>query len=241
VVFFLLCNSKKLHARLDILLIATKINKMKTKLSRKRAISTVLTTVIILVSSVVLGSGVVLYGTSLFQGASQTEEISVAGTKLWVHDTDDRGIAWGATTVRNSGDKVLSVDRITVRGIEIPSSQWYVDTTLSNEAYSAALNHTGWSNIATTPQLAKLGECDSGIPAQSYLCIDQDSWGAGTSVITANASSGSVGLNTGDTAVIYFKVNNGTLTTLDAGATTTVGIFAGVAGGPLSITITGQS
>jgi len=40
---------------------------MKTKLSRKRAISTVLTTVIILVSSVVLGSGVVLYGTSLFQ------------------------------------------------------------------------------------------------------------------------------------------------------------------------------
>ena len=35
---------------------------MKTKLSKKRAISTVLTTVIILVSSVVLGAGVVLYG-----------------------------------------------------------------------------------------------------------------------------------------------------------------------------------
>jgi len=68
---------------------------MKTKISKKRAISTVLTTVIILVSSVVLGSGVVLYGTSLFQGASLTEEIQVAGTKLWVHDTDTTGIAWG--------------------------------------------------------------------------------------------------------------------------------------------------
>jgi len=218
---------------------------MKTKLSKKRAISTVLTTVIILVSSVVLGSGVVLYGTSLFQGASLTEEISIAGTKLWVHDTDSIGIAWGATTVRNSGDKVLSVDRITVRGVEIPSSQWYVDTTLSNEAYSAALNHTSWANNPPSsggPSLLKLGECaGAGIPGQSYLCIDQDSWGAGLSVITANASTGSVGLNTGDTAVIYFKVNNGTLTSLDAGSTTTVGIFAGVAGGPLSITVIGQS
>jgi len=197
------------------------------------------------VSSVVLGSGVVLYGTSLFQGASQTEEISIAGTKLWVHSTDEVGIAWGATSVRNSGDKVLSVDRITVRGVEIPSSQWYVDTTLSNEAYSAALNFTGWVNNPPSsggPSLLKLGECTSGVPAQSYLCFDQDSTSADiTRIITANASSGSVGLNTGDTAIIYFKINNGTLTSLDAGASTTVGIFAGVAGAPLSITIQGVS
>ena len=214
---------------------------MKTKLSKKRAISTVLTTVIILVSSVVLGSGVVLYGTSLFQGASQTEEISVAGTKLWVHATDSAGIAWGATTVRNSGDKVLSVDKITVRGVEIPFSQWYVDTTLSTAEFSAALNHTGWVNAApgtNGPALQKAGECAG---HTEYFCIDQDGSGGGTNIINATSSTGSVGLNTGDTAVIYFKVNNGTLTTLDAGATTTVGIFAGVAGGPLSISITGQS
>jgi len=214
---------------------------MKTKLSKKRAISTVLTTVIILVSSVVLGSGVVLYGTSLFQGASQTEEISIAGTKLWVHSTDELGIAWGATTVRNSGDRVVSIDKITVRGVEIPFSQWYVDTTLTTTAFSAALNHTGWleSDPGTNgPAMAKLGTC---VANGSYLCIDQDSGGGGISIISANASSGSVGLNTGATAVIYFKVNNGTLSSLDAGATTTVGIFAGVAGGPLSISVVGKS
>jgi len=216
------------------------INKMKTKLSKKRAISTVLTTVIILVSSVVLGSGVVLYGTSLFQGASQTEEISIAGTKLWVHDTDTVGIAWGATTVRNSGDKVVSVDKITVRGVEIPFTQWYVDTTLTTAEFSAALNHTGWVNSPPSsggPSMIYLGACAIGSP--QYLCIDQDSAGAGTSSINATASTGGVGLNTGDTAVIYFKLNNGTLTSLDAGATTTVGIFAGVAGGPLSISVIG--
>ncbi len=58
---------------------------MKSKLSKKRAISTVLTTVIILVSSVVLGSGVVLYGTSLFQGNTQTVAITVGEVKVWVH------------------------------------------------------------------------------------------------------------------------------------------------------------
>ena len=46
---------------------------MKIKLSKKRAISTVLTTVIILVASVVLGSGVVLYGTSLFQEGTHSD------------------------------------------------------------------------------------------------------------------------------------------------------------------------
>ncbi len=211
---------------------------MKTKLTKKRAISTVLTTVIILVSSVVLGSGVVLYGTSLFQGASQTEEISIAGTKLWVHDTDTLGVAWGATTVRNSGDKVVSVDKITVRGVEIPFSQWYVDKTLTTAEFSAALNHTGWVDITNGPAMKKLGDC---VGDSEYLCVDQDSDGGGTAKIAADASTGGVGLNTGDTAVIYFKVNNGTLTSLDAGATTTVGIFAGVAGGPLSISVVGQS
>ena len=219
---------------------------MKIKLSKKRALSTVLTTVIILVSSVVLGSGVVLYGTSLFQGASQTEEISIAGTKLWVHATDENGIAWGATTVRNSGDKVVSVDRITVRGVEIPSSQWYVDTTLKPAEYSAALNFTGWANPTVDgnldggPSMLRLGDCVID-PHPEYFCIDLDSYGTGDSVINATASTGGVGLNTGDTAVIYFKVNNGTLTSLDAGASTTVGIFAGVAGAPLSISIQGVS
>jgi len=210
---------------------------MKTKLSKKRAISTVLTTVIILVSSVVLGSGVVLYGTSLFQGAAQTEEISVAGTKLWVHNSDATGVAWGATTVRNSGDKVVSIDKITVRGVEIPANQWYVDTTLTTAQYSSALNFTGWVNAApgtTGPGMIKHGTC---IGNANYVCNEI----AGAVGIEGVQATGSVGLNTGDTAVIYFKVNNGTLTSLDAGATTTVGIFAGVAGGPLSISIVGES
>ncbi len=202
---------------------------MKTKLSKKRAIAIVLTTVIILVASVILGAGVVIYGSSLFQEKTLIEEIKVSGTKLWVHASDATGIAWGATTVRNSGDKPITLNQITVRGSEVSFNQWYVDTTLTTAEFSAALNHTGWVNSPPSsggPSMLKLGTCSSN---NSYLCIDQDSAGGGTAIISANATTGSVRINTGDTAVIYFKVNNGTITPFDLGGQFTVSISAGKA------------
>jgi len=215
---------------------------MKTKLSKKRAISTVLTTVIILVSSVVLGSGVVLYGTSLFQSGTQTEQISVSGVKIWVHPTDDTGIAWGAAAIRNTGDKVVAVDKINIRGQDIPFSQWYADTDLTTAVFQQALNHTGWVNISNGPLMVKNGDC-SGV--STYVAIDPDGTTGGTfgttDCISADAASGPISLSPGSTAIIYFKLNNGTITSLDSGVSTTVSVYAGKAGAPQSITVVGQS
>jgi len=201
---------------------------MKTKLSKKRAISTVLTTVIILVSSVVLGSGVVLYGTSLFQGGTQQESISVSGIKLWVHATDPVGISWGAAGIRNTGDKVLSVDTIQIRGTDIPFAQWYPDTDVTAALYSQALNHTGWSGGG----LVKSGACGGG----ERINIDN-----GQGDICGSTASGPIALTPGQSAVVYFQLNNGTLTSLDAGINTSVNIFAGKAGAPQSVTVSGKS
>jgi hypothetical protein len=204
---------------------------MKTKLSKKRAISTVLTTVIILVSSVVLGSGVVLYGTSLFQGGTQQESITVSGIKLWVNN-DGQGNAWGAAGIRNTGDKVLSVDKIQIRGADIPFAQWYPDTDVSAALYSQALNHTGWAGggmikTDTGPQVCVDGE---------RIAIKNT---AGT--ICGNEASGPIALIPGQSAIVYFQLSNGTLTSLDSGINTSVNIFAGKAGAPQSVTVTGQS
>ena len=205
---------------------------MKTKLSKKRAISTVLTTVIILVASVVLGSGVVLYGTSLFQGSTQTEAISVSTPSVWVHTTASEGLAWGAAGVRNTGDKVLSVDKITIRGVDIPFAQWYADTSVSAALYQQALNHSGWdstisgfifNNVACTPVTTL--EFDLG--ATDDFCAD--------------AATGPISLTPGQASIIYFKLTNGTITSLDSGISTTIGIFAGRAGGPLSTIVIDRS
>ncbi len=201
---------------------------MTTKLSKKRAISTVLTTVIILVSSVVLGSGVVLYGTSLFQGGTQQESISVSGIKLWVHATDPIGLSWGAAGVRNTGDKVLSVDTIQIRGQDIPFAQWYPDTDVTAALFSQALNHTEWQGGG----LAVTGACAGG----ERINIDN-----GQGDICGGAASGPIALTPGQSAIVYFQLNNGTLTSLDAGINTSVNIFAGKAGAPQSVTVSGKS
>jgi len=203
---------------------------MKTKLSKKRAISTVLTTVIILVSSVVLGSGVVLYGTSLFQGGTQTESITVSTPKVWVHTTASEGLAWGAAGVRNTGDKVVSVDKIQIRGANIPFTQWYPDTDVSATLYQQALNHSGW---ATPGGLYNDATCSPVTTLQIDLGATDD--------FCANAATGPIALNPGQSAIIYFKLTNGTLTSLDSGVNTSVNIFAGKAGAPQSVTVEGKT
>ncbi len=201
---------------------------MKTKLSKKRAISIVLTTVIILVASVVLAAGVVLYGTSLFQSGSQTEAISVEGAKLWVHTSATEGLAWGAAGVRNTGDKVVSIDQIVVRGEQIPFARWYPDTAVSSNLFQLTINHTGWSNVGGFLVEYDPNENCNDVTFPPTSSIQSDLDGAGPELsLCANAASGPVALNPGQTAIIYFKLTNGTLTSLDSGVDTSVNIFAG--------------
>jgi len=209
---------------------------MKTKLSKKRAISTVLTTVIILVSSVVLGSGVVLYGTSLFQSGTQQESISASGIKVWVHTDATEGLAWGAAKVRNTGDKIVSVDKIQIRGADIPFSQWYPDTTVNSTTFQQALNFTGWSAAQDSSPVSgflaeSIGVCD-GTTLQILIFTAGD--------VCANVAAGPVALSPGQSAIIYFKLTNGTITSLDSGANTSVNIVAGKAGAPQTVTVEGK-
>ncbi|WP_232202961.1 MULTISPECIES: hypothetical protein [Nitrosopumilus] len=199
--------------------------------NNRRAISTVLTTIIILVASVVLGSGVVVYGTSLFQGGTQQEAISVQGVQLWVNATDSNGVAWGAAAVRNSGDKILSTDKIEVRGTNVPFSAWYVDTDpdrVTVDNFQAQFISTG----TVSGQMQSTGSTC----ASADLEIDLDDAGA-LPALCMTKQSGPVGLNPGDRMIIYFKVPDGTLSSLDAGATSSLNIFAGKTGAPQSVTI----
>jgi len=200
-----------------------------------RALSTVLTTIIILVASVVLATGVVLYGTSLFQTSTQQEAISVSGVKVWVHDTATEGFSWGAFSVRNSGDKILSVNKISVRGQDIPFSQWYPDTTVTSNILQQAMNFSGWAET-TGPGFmlnTTVTDTDCANIMEINISTGED--------FCANAATGPVGLEPGKGAIIYFKLTNGTITTLDAGVSTAVGVFAGKSGAPISITVASKA
>ncbi len=175
---------------------------------KHRAISTVITTVIILVASVTLGSGVVVYGGSLFNDGAQQESISTPEIKLWVHTESDEGLALGAAKVRNTSDKVITIDKIKIRSFEIPHQQWYADTTIDKETFQNSLNFTGW---------------DSEIPDEFSI-------------------KGPVILYPTQSSIIYFKLSNGTLSSIDTGLLVSVSVlFGDDVGAPQSVIVEGKN
>ncbi len=202
--------------------------------AKRKGISTVLTTVIILVASVVLGSGVVLYGTSIFQTVAQQESLEVQGVQLWVNATDATGDAWGAAGVRNNGDQILSVDTISIKGKTVPFANWYYDadqTRVTIGNYQSQYVHEGTAGAGTLMNSSPSVDACTNSPD---ISLDFDGAGTGNPTLCMVAASGPVGLAPGERAIIYFQMANATLTTLDAGASTTLNIFAGEAGAPLS-------
>jgi hypothetical protein len=134
---------------------------MFPRINNRKAISVVMTTMIILVASVVLGTGVVIYGTSLFQTGGQTQSISSQGIKLWINNTvqtntpagnpfNGQYASWGAAAIRNNGDVLTTVNTIQIRGVTIPFSNWYVDS--NQTQVTSGSNFQAQFNLTKTDQ-----------------------------------------------------------------------------------------
>jgi hypothetical protein len=101
---------------------------MEFKFQKRRGIGNVITTLIILIASVVLGAGVIFFGGSMFQTNTGSESIKMSNTHIWVA-SNATGESVGAFVVQNTGDKVISIERITIRGQSVPTSSWYYNNT----------------------------------------------------------------------------------------------------------------
>jgi len=126
---------------------------------------------------------------------------------------------------------VVSVDKIQIRGSEVPFSQWYPDTTVNSTTFQQALNFTSWSG--TDGMMSNSTGICSGENLQIRIFAAGD--------ICANVASGPVSLSPGQAGIIYFKLTNGTITSLDSGLSTSVNIFAGKAGAPQTVTVEGKA
>ncbi len=155
--------------------------------------------------------------------------------KLWVHATDTNGLSWGAFAVRNSGDKILSVDKINIRGQDVPFTQWYPDTNVTSNILQQPMNFTGWSGIdgLLLNNTVTDTDCTGSDKMQINLAVGED--------FCASTALGPVGLEPGKGAIIYFQLANGTITPIDAGVSSAVGIFAGKSGAPISVTVSSKA
>jgi hypothetical protein len=104
------------------------------KVQKRRGIGTVITTLIVLIASVVLGAGVIFFGGSLFQTNAQSESIKVTNSHVWVSNNNTSVAAFA---VQNTGGKPVSLNAISIRGLSVPTASWYYNT---NSADASAAN-----------------------------------------------------------------------------------------------------
>ncbi|MDE1765523.1 MAG: hypothetical protein KGI27_04505 [Thaumarchaeota archaeon] len=229
---------------------------LKTK--NRKAISAVLATLIILVATVVLGTGVVLFGTSLFQTNSQSSGLTVQGVHVWVNATKGMTTtyAWGAAEIRNSGDKILSVDQISVRGTQVPYANWFFDSNpndVTTANLQSQLNYTGTTNGTGTAGFAgemksykgtnnpSVINCVTPSAAQFYINEFGNEGSAAPPTLCLAQASGPISLKPGEKAVVYFEIPIGVLSTVDGGSNSNVAIYSGSVGSPQSVTIQAES
>jgi hypothetical protein len=108
-------------------------------LKNKKALSTVVTTLIILVVSVLLATVVTFYAINVTTTRVQEESLFLTKQHVWYNTTGDWAV--GALVIVNTGGKDVVIDKITVRGQECPWTNVYYWR--SNEVtISADLNVT---------------------------------------------------------------------------------------------------
>ena len=88
---------------------------MKNIMKNRLALSTVVTTLIILVVSVLLAGVVTYFAINVTSTRVQEENLMVSKQHVWV---DSAGVAQAAIMITNTGGRDVVIDKISVRGQE---------------------------------------------------------------------------------------------------------------------------
>ncbi len=170
---------------------------MEFKFQKRKGIGNVITTLIILIASVVLGAGVIFFGGSMFQTNTQSESLKVSNVHSWVGPTN--GTAVTAFAIQNTGSKPITINSISMRGLPVPTAQWFSCTTCAS-----ATNINTELTADYAPASVTIG-------------------GTGYAMTT-----GSVSLSQGAAAIVYVS-EAGNIEAIDAGNTYSLQIQSGQA------------
>ena len=168
-------------------------------LKNKKALSTVVTTLIILVVSVLLATVVTFYAINVTTTRVQEENLYLTKQHVWYNTTG--GWAEAAIVIVNTGGKDVVIDKLTVRGQEV---NW-------TTAYYWRTNTVTVSNDLTVSD-DQLSGSTADITVQG-------------SVRTFNQSSDDITLKSGYTMVVYV-MNPGSIALNDVGIPVGITVFS---------------
>ena len=122
---------------------------MKSLKNNRAALANVISTLIILVTSVLLAGVVTMYAVNITSTRTQQEALKVTKQAVWVYGN---GTVYAALEIDNVGGRDVVIDKIQIRGVEVPwSSVYYIRLP---SAISTSLNRPNatqsWSNFEYT-------------------------------------------------------------------------------------------
>ena len=127
-------------------------------LKNRLALSTVITTLIILVVSILLASVLTYFAINVVSTRVQEESLYVSNQHIWVDETT--GNAVGAITITNTGGRDVVINKIAVRGQASSWANVYPNSTalVSDDIAYSASPYTGFANAASGKLVLPAGE-----------------------------------------------------------------------------------
>jgi len=110
---------------------------------KKRGLSEVVSTLIILVVAVLLAGVVAYYATNVVMTRSETEDIQFTTSHVWVNSSG----AIAAFKLQNLGGRDILIDKFTVRGVASEWADVFVYRVPSGTAITADLNITSYAGL----------------------------------------------------------------------------------------------
>jgi hypothetical protein len=156
---------------------------MKNILKNRLALSTVVTTLIILVVSVLLAGVVTYFAINVTSTRVQEENIAMTKQHVWV---EQDGTAVAAIMITNTGGRDIVIGKIACRGqaVDMAADVWYVIANAS-AVLTTDLNYTAGTTISSTTKFGGL----LGAPAQPS---------AGSNLVLTSGSTMAVYINSPD-------------------------------------------
>lgn len=101
---------------------------MRNPIKNRKALSQTVTTMILLVVPVMLSGGVAMHAYQLISSETQLEVVTISKQYIWIFED---GSSYVALEIDNIGGRDAVIEKIEVRGVEVPwSTVYYYKTTL---------------------------------------------------------------------------------------------------------------
>jgi hypothetical protein len=191
---------------------------MKNILKNRKALSTVVTTLIILVVSVLLAGVVTYFAINMVSTSVQQESLNLTYQHVWFSTTDDKAEA--AIMITNTGGRDVVLQTVAVRGQTVNATNlfWFPVTTIGDLPYvSQATAISGWA-------LETVGNTTTVTGTHT-----PDVTGTSTPLSTNsyfNSTTGPITLTSGSTIAVYMTGTPGSVTVNDVGLTIAISVFS---------------